>query len=76
MIDNSALQEYANVEFYKPKAIYLDQANIRDDRILYNTVTLVSYQQKDPLFQAEKELFEIRQEKQKLIKELWILKNG
>jgi hypothetical protein len=76
MIDNSALQEYANVQFYKPKAIYLDQANIRDDRILYNTVTLVSYQQKDPLFQAEKELFEIRQEKQKLIKELWILKNG
>jgi len=76
MIDNSALQEYANVEFYKPKAIYLDQANIRDDRILYNTVTLVSYQQKDPLFQVQKELFEIRQEKQKLIKELQILKNG
>jgi hypothetical protein len=76
MIDNSALQEYANVQFYKPKAIYLDQANIRDDRILYDTVTLVSYQQKDPIFQQEKQLFDIRQEKQKLIKELQVLKNA
>ena len=76
MSDNSALQEYANIEFYKPKAIYLDQANIRDDRILYDNASLVSYQQKDPIFQQEKELFEIRQEKQKLIRELQVLKNG
>ena len=76
MIDNSALQSYANVQFYKPKAIYLDQANIRDDRILYDNASLVSYQQKDPIFQQEKELFEIRQEKQKLIRELQVLKNG
>ena len=75
MSDNSVLESYANIEFYKPKNIYLDQANIRDNRILYNNVTLVSYQQKDPLFQAQKELFEIRQEKQKLIRELQILKN-
>ena len=51
------------------------EINIRDNRILYNNVTLVSYQQKDPIFQAQKELFEIRQEKQKLIRELQILKN-
>ena len=76
MSDNDALLNYANIPFYQPKNIYLDQANIRDNRILYNDVTLVSYQQKDPLFQAQKELFEIRQEKQKLIRELQILKNG
>ena len=76
MSDNDALLNYANIPFYQPKNIYLDQANIRDNRILYNNVTLVSYQQKDPLFQAQKELFEIRQEKQKLKRELQILKNG
>jgi len=76
MSDNDALLNYANIPFYQPKNIYLDQINIRDNRILYNDVTLVSYQQKDPIFQAQKELFEIRQEKQKLIRELQILKNG
>ena len=76
MSDNRALESYANIEFYKPKNIYLDQAKIRDNRILYNDVTLVSYQQKDPVFQKKKQLFEIRQEKEKLIKELRLLKNG
>jgi hypothetical protein len=75
MSDNRALESYANIEFYKPKNIYLDQAKIRDNRILYNDVTLVSYQQKDPVFQKKKQLFEIRQEKEKLIKELRLLKN-
>ena len=75
MSDNSALESYANIEFYKPKNIYLDQAKIRDNRILYNDVTLVSYQQKDPVFQKKKQLFEIRQEKEKLIKEIRLLKN-
>ena len=75
MSDNDVLLDYANIPFYQPKNIYLDQINIRDNRILYNNVTLVSYQQKDPIFQAQKELFEIRQEKQKLIRELQILKN-
>ena len=74
MSDNSALESYANIEFYKPKNIYLDQAKIRDNRILYNDVTLVSYQQKDPVFQKKKQLFEIRQEKEKLIKELQLMK--
>ena len=34
MSDNRALESYANIEFYKPKNIYLDQAKIRDNRIL------------------------------------------
>ena len=75
MSDNSALESYANIEFYKPKNIYLDQIDIRDNRVLYADASLVSYQQKDPLFQAQKELFDIRQKKQKLIREIQVLKN-
>ena len=76
MSDNSALEIYSKVEFYKPKNIYLDQANIQDNRMLYNNITLSSYKQKDPVYQKEKVLFDIRQKKRKLIKELQILKNG
>ena len=75
MSDHSVLESYANIQFYKPKNIYLDQIDIRDNRVLYANASLVSYQQKDPLFQAQKELFDIRQEKQKLIREIQILKN-
>ena len=75
MSDNSVLESYANIQFYKPKNIYLDQIDIRDNRVLYANASLVSYQQNDPLFQAQKELFDIRQEKQKLIREIQILKN-
>ena len=76
MSDNSALEIYSKVEFYKPKNIYLDQVNIQDNRMLYNNVTLSSYKQKDPVYQKEKVLFDIRQKKRKLIRELQILKNG
>ena len=74
MSDNSALEIYSKVEFYKPKNIYLDQANIQDNRMLYNNVTLASYQQKDPVFQQQKKIFQIRQQKEKLIKELQLMK--
>ena len=76
MIDNSALQEYANVEFYKTKDIYTDQADIRDNRILYSNASLVSYMQKDPVFIKQNEIYNIRLQKQKLIRELQVLKNG
>jgi hypothetical protein len=76
MTDNSSLESYANIEFYKPKNIYLDQANIRDDRVLYNNVTLLSYTQNDPIFTKQKEMVKIKQEKQKLLRELRFLKNG
>jgi hypothetical protein len=75
MSDNSALESYSKIKFYEPKNIYLDQANIQDNRMLYNNVTLASYQQKDPVFQKKKALFDIRQKKEKLIKELRLLKN-
>ena len=74
MSDNSALESYSKVKFYEPKNIYLDQANIQDNRMLYNNVTLASYQQKDPVFQQQKKIFQIRQQKEKLIKELQLMK--
>ena len=76
MIDNDILSEYANKAFYQEKKIYENQVNIRDNRILYANTTLVSYTQNDPIFTKEKELFTIRQEKQKLQKEIQVLKNG
>lgn len=76
MIDNSALLNYANIPFYKDKKIYEEQINISDNRILYPNVSLISYTQNDPVYQKEKLLFDIRQEKQKLIKELWSLQNA
>ena len=76
MSDNSALLDYANVPFYQPKNIYLDQANIRDNRVLYANTTLVSYTQNDPIFTKEKEIYNIRIQKQKLINEIKALTNG
>ena len=76
MSDNDILQEYANVEFYKPKKMYENQADIRDNRILYANTTLVSYTQNDPIFTKEKEIYNIRIQKQKLINEIKALTNG
>lgn len=76
MVDKDILSEYANKAFYQEKRIYENQVNIRDNRILYANTTLVSYTQNDPIFTKEKELFTIRQEKQRLQKEIEVLKNG
>ena len=74
MSNNDVLQEYANTQFYKPKDIYKDQIDIRDNRILYADSTLVSYTQNDPIFTKEKELFNIRLQKEKLLQEIKVLK--
>ena len=76
MSNNDVLLEYANTQFYKPKDIYKDQVDIRDNRILYANSTLVSYTQNDPIFTKEQELYNIRLEKQKLINEIKALTNG
>ncbi|MEL0176701.1 MAG: hypothetical protein VW810_00190 [Pelagibacteraceae bacterium] len=75
MVDNSALLMYSNVPFYKERKIYENQINIFDNRVIYNK-TLASYMQKDPIFQKENELFNIRLEKEKLIREIQVLKNA
>ena len=76
MVDKDILSEYANKAFYQEKRIYENQADIRDNRVLYANVSLVSYTQNDPIFTKEKELFTINLEKEKLQKEIEVLKNG
>lgn len=74
MVDNSMLLSY-NVPFYKEKDIYTEQLDIFDDRLLY-TKTLGQYQQNDPIFIQQNEVNTIRLQKEKLIRELEVLKNG
>jgi hypothetical protein len=76
MVDNDTLSEYVNKTFYQEKKIYENQADIRDNRVLYADSSLVSYTQNDPIFTKEKELFTIKMEKEKLQKEIEVLKNG
>ena len=71
-----SLIAYNNVEFYKPKDIYLDQLNIFDPRKIYFNVTLASYTKNDTLEIKTKKLNEIHYKKQKLLMELQELKNG
>ena len=76
MVDKNILSEYENKAFYQEKRIYENQADIRDNRVLYANVSLVLYTQNDPIFTKEKELFTIKLEKEKLQKEIEVLKNG
>lgn len=76
MVDNTMLQQYNNTIFYKEKKLYENQIDIRDNRILYDNVTLVSYSKSDPIFSKQKELFEIQLQKQKLKSQIRRLKNG
>ena len=75
MTSNNLLEQY-KIPFYKNKRIYEDQINIRDNRTLYSTKTLLSYTQNDPIFAKEKQINKIRLEKQRLINEIQVLKNG
>ena len=74
--EQASLVAYNNVEFYKPKDIYLDQLNIFDPRKIYFNVTLTSYTKNDTLEIKTKKLNEIHYKKQKLLMELKELKNG
>ena len=74
MVDNSMLLSY-QIEFYKDKKIYENQLDIRDDRLLY-TANLGEYQQSDPIFIKQNQINNIRLEKEKLLKEIEVLKNG
>ena len=75
MTSQNILLNY-NIPFYKDKAIYENQPNITDTRILYANSSLVSYTQNDPIFQKETQIQKIRQQKEKLLREIEVLKNG
>jgi len=75
MADQVSLDSY-NVAFYKPKDIYLDQLNIFDLREIYANVSLASYVNNDKMVIKARKLGALNLKKQKLLRELEILKNG
>ena len=74
--DQASLAVYESIEFYKPKAIYLNQLNIFDNRQIYPDTSLASYIKEDPVFIKEQQLKNLDNIKQQLLYELEILKNG
>ena len=74
--EQASLDMYANAVFYKPKDIYLEQLNIFDNRQIYNNVSLASYIKNDKVAIKANALYNINLKKQRLLKELEILKNG
>ena len=74
--DQASLAIYENVEFYKPKTLYLNQLNIFDNRQIYPDTSLASYIKEDPVFIKEQQLKNLDNIKQQLLYELEILKNG
>ena len=71
-----SLAVYENVEFYKPKVIYLNQLDIQDNRKIYSDITLAKYTDKDIIGIKQKELQLLDDKKQQLLIELEVLKNG
>ena len=74
--DQASLVAYNNVEFYKPKDIYLKQIEIFDNRSIYANVDLVKYTANDIMEVKIKKLNEIKSKKRLLLLELQELKNG
>ena len=74
--DQASLTAYNNVEFYKPKDIYLKQIEIFDNRSIYANVDLVKYTANDIMEVKIKKLNEIKSKKRLLLLELQELKNG
>ena len=74
MSGDNPLDAY-NIPFYEPRIIYEDQLDIQDNRVIY-TQDLSQYKQNDPIFIQKQQLNRVLQERQNLINELEVLKNG
>ena len=74
--EQASLDLYANAAFYEPKDIYLEQLNIFDNRQIYANVSLASYVKNDKVAIKANTLHKINLKKQRLLKELELLKNG
>ena len=74
--EQASLDIYSKALFYEPKDIYLDQLNIFDNRQIYANVSLASYIKNDKVAVKAEALHEINLKKQRLLKELELLKNG
>ena len=76
MQGDMVLAEYMNQEFYKSKDIYLNQVIMSDNRDIYNNVSLATYINNDPIKIKESILHNINIQKQKLLMEIEVLRNG
>ena len=76
MQGDMVLAEYMNQEFYKSKDIYLNQVIMFDNRNIYNNVSLATYISNDPINIKESILQDINIQKQKLLMEIEVLRNG
>ena len=74
MVGDNPLDAY-NIPFYEPRIIYEDQLNLQDNRDIY-PIDLVEYKQNDPIIIKKQQLNTILQERQNLINELEVLRNG
>ena len=74
--EQASLDLYSKALFYEPKDIYLDQLNIFDNRQIYANVSLASYVENDKVAIKADTLHKINLKKQRLLKELELLKNG
>ena len=74
--EQASLDLYANMVFYKPENIYLDQLNIFDNRQLYPNTNLATYTQNDSIEIKARKLNELNIKKQNILIELEMLKNG
>tara|TARA_Y100001963_G_scaffold9755_1_gene12452 strand:+ start:419 stop:2206 length:1788 start_codon:yes stop_codon:yes gene_type:complete len=72
--EQASLASY-NVPFYKEKDIYLNQLNIFDNRQIYPNTSLASYIKTDKVAIKQETLYKLRLKKQRVIKELEMLKN-
>ncbi len=74
--EQASLDLYSKALFYEPKDIYLEQLNIFDNRQIYANVSLASYIKNDKVAIKANALHKINLKKQRLLKELELLKNG
>jgi hypothetical protein len=74
--EQASLDLYSKALFYEPKDIYLEQLNIFDNRQIYANVSLASYVENDKVAIKANTLHKINIKKQRLLKELELLKNG
>ena len=74
--EQASLDLYSKALFYEPKDIYLEQLNIFDNRQIYDNVSLASYIKNDKVAIKANALHKINLKKQRLLKELELLKNG
>ena len=75
MTDNTMIASYS-IPFYKSKKLYETQLSIADTKLLYTGNNLGVYIRNDPVVKYQNALINIRSEKQQLLNEIRILKNG